>query len=533
MTQFNPSEPPPLPVSSSNPGQSAGSGGGDGGEARVADPGSRRAAWIFGLLSVVCIGIVIFLNQVSGQSSSTEKAAKAAAHTEVVDLADPFTLAAKMVLKLAYAFDAKDKATREMLLSQSQTPGIDPSKRPETERVREAIMQADILGREEGPGAAEKLFKQMEAEFDERPDRLARALDEIEQKRIDQARADMATLRQIYGGQADAVSPEDRERLIVRHAWFGDVAFTFGKPNDDPKRVELLSGGIALIVTLLGVFFVGVVAVVGGVGCFIAMVVLMATGRIRRKFVAPASGGSFGWEILGAFLVTFLLFKAVGSLAIAALGTTTPSGDVQPPAWFGYFAIGGQWLVALAIFFPLLRGVRFSEYRKLVGWTAPKGVFREIVAGIFGYLAGLPLLFGVAMVTVAVNAMYTKMAGEDKAQGNPILELVSKGDGTLIFLLFTLATIWAPIVEETVFRGGMYRALRGFLPMILASIVSAIAFGFMHGYFVLLLGPVITIGFIFALIREWRGSIIGPMAAHALNNATVLGLVFCLFKAMA
>jgi membrane protease YdiL (CAAX protease family) len=60
---------------------------------------------------------------------------------------------------------------------------------------------------------------------------------------------------------------------------------------------------------------------------------------------------------------------------------------------------------------------------------------------------------------------------------------------------------------------------------VLAGIVSAIAFGVMHGYPFLLLGPVMAIGLTFALMREWRDSIIGPAFGHFLNNATVLGLL--------
>jgi len=86
--------------------------------------------------------------------------------------------------------------------------------------------------------------------------------------------------------------------------------------------------------------------------------------------------------------------------------------------------------------------------------------------------------------------------------------------------------------NEAVFRGALYRHLRSRWAWPLAAAVTALAFGFMHGYPVLLLGPVISLGFGFALLREWRGSIISSMTAHCIHNAgvlmillTVLGLI--------
>jgi membrane protease YdiL (CAAX protease family) len=65
-----------------------------------------------------------------------------------------------------------------------------------------------------------------------------------------------------------------------------------------------------------------------------------------------------------------------------------------------------------------------------------------------------------------------------------------------------------------------------------AAAVSALFFGFMHGYSVILLLPVITIGFVFALMREWRGSLVPVMVGHFMHNATALTLVLVLLSAM-
>ena len=37
--------------------------------------------------------------------------------------------------------------------------------------------------------------------------------------------------------------------------------------------------------------------------------------------------------------------------------------------------------------------------------------------------------------------------------------------------------------------------------------------------------PLAALAITFALMREWRGSIIGPMTAHALNNTTIFAFL--------
>jgi len=484
-------------------------------------------AWLAGLIAMICFATVVYLNQASTASSSTQKAAKAVSTHETVDISDPMTLASKMVVKLAHLFESKDKASREMWLQQAQSPVTDPTKRPEIERVREAIVHAEILKGEDGVKEAERLFQEMEKEFADRPDRLARKLEEDEEARIQAAKFDIAGLRQIYAGEKNSLSEEQRQRLIDRHGWFAKVAMTYGLPDQDAERAKLLAGGGALIGGIVLIAAAGLAATMGGVGCSIAMVVLIATGKIRRRFVAPAPGGSMGWEMLAVFLLAFLGFKFAASLLSVVV-----SNAGATPSWFAYVVLGGQWMVALAIFFPMLRGVPFAHYRKLVGWTAERGLFREIGAGIFGYLAGLPIVFGALMFSLLLNFLLHFWSGKDvEPPENPILEIAGRGDTILLVLLFTLATIWAPIVEETVFRGGVFRAMRAHMGFVLAAIASAFVFGFMHGYPVQLLGPVIAIGFVFALIREWRGSIVGPMVAHFLNNATILAIVFLILNA--
>jgi membrane protease YdiL (CAAX protease family) len=55
----------------------------------------------------------------------------------------------------------------------------------------------------------------------------------------------------------------------------------------------------------------------------------------------------------------------------------------------------------------------------------------------------------------------------------------------------------------------------------------------MHGYEFVLLGPVISLGFVFAMMREWRQSIIPSITAHMLHNGTVMLMAICMLRLIA
>ena len=74
----------------------------------------------------------------------------------------------------------------------------------------------------------------------------------------------------------------------------------------------------------------------------------------------------------------------------------------------------------------------------------------------------------------------------------------------------------APLVEEVLFRGYLHRHLRSTLPAIAAALVSACLFALVHAR--LGVEPLVA-GFLFALLYEWRRTIVPAVMAHGLWNA--------------
>ena len=96
-----------------------------------------------------------------------------------------------------------------------------------------------------------------------------------------------------------------------------------------------------------------------------------------------------------------------------------------------------------------------------------------------------------------------------------------------LVLLALLTLVFAPVCEETFFRGFVFGGLRGRWGVPLAAAVSGLLFGMAHlgnpGSFYLI-PPVAAIGAMFALSLAFTGSLATPIVAHFLYNAIAFGI---------
>lgn len=95
------------------------------------------------------------------------------------------------------------------------------------------------------------------------------------------------------------------------------------------------------------------------------------------------------------------------------------------------------------------------------------------------------------------------------------------------YLMIVTTLVFAPIVEEMLFRGVIFRTLRSRCSFLVAAFVSCLAFGFIHVsdslfnmqfYDVWYIFVYAGIGFFLAMAYEKTDSIYGSMLLHFLNN---------------
>ena len=86
-----------------------------------------------------------------------------------------------------------------------------------------------------------------------------------------------------------------------------------------------------------------------------------------------------------------------------------------------------------------------------------------------------------------------------------------------------LTLVIAPITEEILMRGIMFRHLRNIAPFPVAALVSAFVFAFLHGTTAhMYIGMMFGMGF--AVIYEYTGQLRYPVLAHVLSNLlSILG----------
>jgi hypothetical protein len=329
---------------------------------------------------------------------------------------------------------------------------------------------------------------------------------------------ELGTLRSIYTNGPDSIEDPMRDQLVARYGVLGHAALAYGLDDNDPMREPIVNGFVGIALLLFFVIMVVVLATIAGFVLLIFGVVQLSIGKMEFRFQPPAPGGS-------VFLETYGLF--VAGFAVLSIGLFVLSEKFNPA--LGALALPLQWVLLLVPLWAIVRGMKVHDWKDAIGFHRGEGVFKEIGCGFIAYLASIPVfLMGVVITLVIVlvqGAMAQANGDPVEAVENPVFQLISDSGPFVIFLVFTLATVWAPITEELIFRGALYRHMRGRLHWVLAAFLTAILFAYMHSYGPLMVAPLIALGFMFAVMRQWRGSIIAPMTAHFIHNASLVGFM--------
>ncbi len=142
--------------------------------------------------------------------------------------------------------------------------------------------------------------------------------------------------------------------------------------------------------------------------------------------------------------------------------------------------------------------------------------------------AGLVTFLIVVPVITAVSLLWQGLLQGLGVPADP-QELIAIFTNTkspwLIAALIVLATVIAPVTEELVFRGGLFRFMRTRLPRWAALLLPACLFAALHlnlASFV----PLAALGIVFSLAYERTGSIAVPVIAHGLFNLHTILLIF-------
>jgi membrane protease YdiL (CAAX protease family) len=342
-------------------------------------------------------------------------------------------------------------------------------------------------------------------------------------KRLDQIRAEMGdasteclldldSLLSIYQSGPDALDQSARQRLIERYDYVGRLALSFGKDDSDPLRQAVLDEARRATYLLVGLEIVGFFVLLAGLALLIVAIVLFATGKLRPAYVPQHGAGTVYIEMFAVYLLSYVVLSVALSIAW--------SGGRPSLGWMWLLAALPPLLVALA-WGTVVRGVGWAQFRHALGLHGGRGWYVEVPMGIVGYLAGLPVIL-VGLLITALLTRFTTQTPSHPLIGEPMETFAQ------VAVLLAVASLGAPVVEEIMFRGALFAHMRRRWNWLFSALVIALIFAAVHPQGWAAIPALGGIAVVLALIREWRGSILAPIAAHAMNNGAVFALLMAI-----
>jgi membrane protease YdiL (CAAX protease family) len=231
------------------------------------------------------------------------------------------------------------------------------------------------------------------------------------------------------------------------------------------------------------------------------------------------------WEAVGVVVGAFIL----GSIATVPIYLIF--GDTRQGGASGVSELAQSAVVDLVMLGVLIGWLSrwHPTWRPVIGFPAKGRWLREVAIGVgLGLVVWLVATIAAGLILAMLNAIGNAPGPESLPEQ---ISTDLPGAGLVVFAL--LAVIIAPMTEEFVFRGLLFRAIRdryGFWP---GAIVSALLFGLVHYLpdnawrsVVALQAVMVFTGIGLAFIYEKRRNIVANMAGHAaFNSIAVFSIV--------
>lgn len=510
---FEPASPDDLPRTNPNLPD-----GPDGRPRRPVDPGTpsiARSAW---LVVILLVGFIAVMQNMPLPAAEEEAEASETAQVEETQATEKATAAkpagpyngGMLEISAKYAVFTGSLpiggSEQELVtaIDQLNTFAVGPA-----DEMRIAIVAGELLG------------------ADEAIERLEELQDEFDEQTPEDVRKDMAVLLASYRGNPPPLGTKAAEDLAQDHGWFGRLLLSHEMDDDDGYRAQVLGDARNVGVVFLGGLGVAGIAALVGFVLFIIAIVLLATRKLMVRFIRAAPGGSASIETFALFLCGFLALQVVLPLLAVVLEAVPTIG----PAMAKQVDLA-VWLLLFIPLWPMFRGASREQWKGSIGWNKGAGVFKEIAAGVVGYIALLPLV-GIGLVCtlilMAIGAALSSAEGP-VAPSHPLPDQLAAGGIWTYIKLAMLATVWAPLVEESVFRGALYNQLRTTMGFVPSSLIVGFMFAVIHPQGWMAIPVLMSMGAVFCLLREWRGTLIAPAAAHALNNGLVVTMLIVAFN---
>lgn len=322
----------------------------------------------------------------------------------------------------------------------------------------------------------------------------------------------------------DEERAEYRKLFPERLKWVGSLAIHPNGSDNQAIRAGLLNQARRTVYVAILVFSVAIAAMICGTVLQVLWWSFLAAGRLISHFGPTQGNGAIYAETFAVWLVLYLI-----------LGTILASTSLLKLGFI--MAMIPQAVSLMALAWPVWRGIPWSDVRQDIGLKLDREKLLSPFLGLGAYLSALPLLAVAMVITLLMMKIAAAQLGGDESiapPAHPIVEPVLRGNWTVRWQLFLVA-VFAAVPEEIMFRGVLYRHLRqasnrwGYITSVaFAALSSSFVFAVVHPQGVFGIPVLMTLAIVFAVVREWRGSLVPCMIAHGMVNAvtcTILNLI--------
>ncbi len=393
---------------------------------------------------------------------------------------------------------------------------------------QQRLCYAILLSELYGPQRALEYFAELDrkvADADFEPDEQQQAMrTSVEALLTDYSRGD-------FSGKG--VSEQEQQRLREQLGYSGELLLTPAGSDDKPGRKWVENAGISAIAGTLTILIFGVLLFFFGIVAACVILGIVLGDKSPARFTPENQVGGIYLQTFAIWLAGFFGGQIGLQLAISASG-------IQLDAKFLIFVNVGVFFLSLsALAWPVVCGRRWSAVCHDIGWIG-ESFFKNVGIGIATYAAWLPAVLVAAFVVFVLMLSFpmSRDVGEFEvpaSPGHPIQQLMASGDTTVWVGVFLAACVAAPIVEETMFRGVLYRHLRErsiawqrWSSVAVSAIINGVIFAAIHPQGVLVIPLLTMLAIGFTLAREWRNSLVSSITMHAMNNSMVTMVMFLL-----
>ncbi len=248
---------------------------------------------------------------------------------------------------------------------------------------------------------------------------------------------------------------------------------------------------------------VSVGSIVWGLGIVGLAFLPKALRCLRNAFREKTRGYASGWNpSLGLMVFLLATLAWIGFTMVVNLGIDQIPG-IHPAAIILLDTLSRilPTLIALGLLFR-----KFSHIPRVTGLN--RGIDPPVLIGLFSLLV---------VIDQILRLVLGRFTAEDPTGG---LSYADSGLFGLVFLIVS-ACLVAPIAEEILYRGVLYRSLANKTGVLAAAILSSVIFASLHFYDIYGLVSVATFGLVCALLYQATGSLANVIILHMLYNTTI------------